>query len=88
MASSAARRRATVVEVTDPQRGGYFDPLLSFRVNTRSPLPEYVSVARTGMDVRCVAAVRNACMRFLPRNSLTSLLACRASWHASACCAR
>ncbi len=52
MASSAQRRRATVVEVTEPQRGGYFDPLLSFRVNTRSPLPEFVSVARTGMDVR------------------------------------
>jgi hypothetical protein len=52
MASAAQRRRATTIEVTDPQRGGYFDPLLTFRVNTRSPLPEFVSVARTGMDVR------------------------------------
>ena len=40
------------VEVSDPQRGGYFDPVLTFRVTTRSPLPEYVSVARTGMEVR------------------------------------
>ena len=53
---SVQKRKATVVEVCDPQRGGYFDPVLSFRVNTRSPLPEFVSVARTGMEARAPCA--------------------------------
>ena len=56
MSSSTQRRKTTLVEVTDPQRGGYFDPVLSFRVNTRSPLPEFVSVARTGMEARAPCA--------------------------------
>lgn len=31
---------------------GYLQPVITFRVVTRSPLPEFVSVARTEMDVR------------------------------------
>jgi hypothetical protein len=48
------------VAVTDPQRGGYFDPVLTFRVSTRSPLPEYVSVARTGMEVRPASRLKRS----------------------------
>lgn len=69
-AMSRARGTARLhCEVTDPQRSGYFDAALTFRVNTRSPLPEFVSVARTGMEVRGLGG-----QRLRPAASLLSRL--------------